>query len=86
MRPQPLKTFTQRISLRHPNLHAGLPCTFIECVEPRLDAISKSVERAKAEAWSHYEMPTGHMAMLTMPNELADIFLGPAGTTESPGA
>jgi pimeloyl-ACP methyl ester carboxylesterase len=75
MRAQPLKTFTQRISLRHPNLHAVLPCTFIECVEPRLDAISKSVERAKAEGWNYYEMPTGHMAMLTMPNELTDILL-----------
>jgi pimeloyl-ACP methyl ester carboxylesterase len=76
MRPHPLKTFVQRISLKNPAMLASIPRSYVCCTQPRHPAIAKSAERANAEGWRYYEFPTGHMVMLTMPNELADLLLG----------
>jgi pimeloyl-ACP methyl ester carboxylesterase len=74
MRPHPLKSFVQRISLK--NLAtASIARTYLCCTQPRHPAIAKSAERAKVEGWRYHEFPTGHMVMLTMPNEVADVLL-----------
>ena len=75
MRPHPLKTFTQPIALKNEKVTAMLPRTFVFCTAPRHPAIIRSAERARSQGWRYYELPTGHMAMLTMPKELADILL-----------
>jgi len=75
MRPHPLKTLVQRISLKNPALLASIPRSYVYCTQPKLPWIAKSAERVRAEGWRYHELPTGHMVMLTMPNELADVLL-----------
>lgn len=75
MRPHPLKTCAQRISLKNAALTDKLPHTYVYCTNPALPWIAKSAERARTERWSFRELPTDHMAMLTMPVELSEILL-----------
>jgi len=74
--PHPLATFQQSIKLQNPDADQ-IPGTYILTIEPgsTTDAFSKYAERAKARGWDYHEMPTGHNAQRTMPNEYAGILL-----------
>lgn len=74
--PQPFKTFTQPLRLTNPVALTG-PKTFIACVEaPPTRWRDEMIERVRAErGWRDRELPTGHDAMVTMPQEVAELLL-----------
>lgn len=74
----PLKPLKQPLSVKNPAA-ARIPRTFIYCTESELDSIARVAARVWTEGWQYYELPTGHMAMVTMPKELVKILLGLAG-------
>jgi pimeloyl-ACP methyl ester carboxylesterase len=71
---QPLKTFQEPIHFATPTL-SGIPATYIRCTDHPLPIFGESVLRAKSAGWPFRELATGHDAMVTMPRELADLFL-----------
>ena len=74
----PLKTFTDRLEVKNPAAVA-LSRTFIYCTDKPPEAakggIARNAERARAEGWRYYELPTGHVPAETMPRELTDLLL-----------
>ena len=71
---QPLKTVQEPVHLTSPSL-AGIPATYIQCTDPATPVLAGSVARANESGWTYRKLPTGHDAMVTMPRELADLFL-----------
>jgi pimeloyl-ACP methyl ester carboxylesterase len=70
--PHPRKTLEEPISLIHSETH--LPTIYIVSTRPSSgDAFVKQVERARSLGWSVRELPTGHMPMITMPDELSRL-------------
>jgi pimeloyl-ACP methyl ester carboxylesterase len=71
MTPQSLSVYYDTLELNHP-LGNGVPATYIACTAPPLDNVANSHELARQTAgWTYQQLPTGHSAMLTMPDELA---------------
>jgi pimeloyl-ACP methyl ester carboxylesterase len=72
---QPLRTFDQPLAMRTP---AEMPRTFIACTEgPIVASFSRFAEQAQsAPHWGYHELATGHDAMITMPEPLANLLLG----------
>lgn len=68
--PHPLQTYFDRLVLRHP-LGNGLPATYIACSRPLFQTTASSRDLARQMGWSYREFPSGHDAMLLMPQELA---------------
>jgi pimeloyl-ACP methyl ester carboxylesterase len=54
---------------------AVLPRTYVLCTEPAIENNRQFAARAQAEGWHYRELPTGHMAMLTLPDALTDLLL-----------
>jgi hypothetical protein len=71
---QPLKTLQDRVHLTSPSL-AGIAATYIQCTNPPVPALAESAARANEVGWAYRKLATGHDAMVTMPRELADLFL-----------
>ncbi len=72
----PLKTFEGSVRLSSNGGAKSLPHTYIACTgDPALVPVFRPfAERARTEAGWHYrELPTGHAAMVTMPQELSDL-------------
>jgi len=73
---QPLKTFTQPLALGDEG-RTAFPRTVIFCSDkpgrPIFAPIAAAAERARDAGWGYHELPTGHMAMWTMPQKLAGI-------------
>lgn len=75
----PLKTFQGRVAIG--NLEAAaLPRTYVYCTDkPEMGGgnagIAASAARARAGGRRYRELPTRHVAMETMPRELADLLL-----------
>jgi pimeloyl-ACP methyl ester carboxylesterase len=72
----PFQSLAQPLALKNPAA-SSVPHTFIYCTESGWSSehIAPLAARARAEGWDYYELATAHMAMLTMPKELADILL-----------
>ncbi len=75
----PLKTFQGPVAVRNPDALA-VPRTYIYCSDKaEMGAggagITESAARARAAGWRYRELPTTHVAMETMPRELADLLL-----------
>lgn len=70
---QPLKTFTQKLTLAHPYGN-HLPMIFIACtaaINPAFAHFGKSAKNNKL--WQYYELATVHDAMITAPKETATL-------------
>ena len=52
---------------------AGLPATYIVCAKPFYAPLEAARQRARALGWSMPEIATGHDAMVTAPQALADM-------------
>jgi pimeloyl-ACP methyl ester carboxylesterase len=77
--PHPLNTYETPLQLRH-KLGNGLPCTYIACVDPIYPALEGSRRRVKGRAgWDWRELATGHDAMITAPEALANMLIDIAG-------
>jgi pimeloyl-ACP methyl ester carboxylesterase len=75
--PHPLKTVQQPVHLTSPSL-PGIPATYIQCTDPATAVLAESVGRANESGWTYRKLATGHDAMVTLPRELADLFLAVA--------
>jgi pimeloyl-ACP methyl ester carboxylesterase len=73
--PQPIKHFTEPVQLSSSRPH-GFARTYISCTggtAPHFESIAKKV---KADpGWRYRELQTGHDAMVTEPDRLADLLL-----------
>ena len=71
-RPQPFRTFEQRLSLRNDAL--TLPRHYIYCLRCRPDdGFRQFHERAKREGWGTSEIDASHNPHITAPLALADL-------------
>jgi pimeloyl-ACP methyl ester carboxylesterase len=81
--PQPLRTFTQPLRLQHEL--SGQIRTYIACV-PLFQAFASSVQRASADPnWRFRELTSGHDAMITVPDQLAEMLLDAARSDGTAG-
>jgi pimeloyl-ACP methyl ester carboxylesterase len=83
--PQPFKTMTDRLACTSPAARA-LPRTYIRCSMSGNPAFVQAAERAQrpGSGWQYFELPTAHLAMVTMPDELAELLLDVAGAPAPP--
>ena len=72
--PQPLKCFTEPLRLTNPAALA-LPRTYILCRQGEASIFDAHAERAQRAGWHCHELRTGHDAMITVPEELANLLL-----------
>jgi len=73
--PHPLASYTDRIELNHP-VGNGRPRLYIRCTDPVYPAVVPSYDRIKAESgWTLADIATGHDAMVTAPEALAEMLL-----------
>jgi pimeloyl-ACP methyl ester carboxylesterase len=70
--PHPWRTYTDRLRLTG----AGdrVPAAFIECVS-WMRVFREQAERARLRGWPVHELDTGHEAMVTAPEPLAEVLL-----------
>ena len=74
--PHPLKTWLDPIKLLNGGSE-GLPRTYLHCVNPVLANASFAyhADEVKADpSWQYQSLPTGHDAMITLPEKLVEIF------------
>lgn len=88
--PHPLKTWLDPIALRNGGAE-GLPRTFVHCTDPVLAQTQFPwlAKQAKADpSWAYEELATGHDAMITDPQGVAQIALRAmvAGNSTGPSA
>lgn len=75
--PQPIRTFEQPVRFTDPAA-AALPRTYIHCTAgPLVPSFAPFAARLRAApGWRYHELATGHDAMLTAPDEVAEVLLG----------
>lgn len=72
---QPFATFSEPAQLAG-EAGAGLPCSYVACVEPASGSFGQFAQRVRDRAdWSFHELRTGHNAMVTAPAALARALL-----------
>lgn len=70
---QPFGTFEQPVQLSRPAA-SGLPRAFIAATNPAMGTFNQFAEVIKKDpSWKFYDLPTGHDAMITAPQDLARI-------------
>jgi pimeloyl-ACP methyl ester carboxylesterase len=74
--PHPWKTYTDRLRLT--GAAEGVPAAFVECVS-WMRVFAAHADRARVRGWPVHELDTGHEAMVTAPEALAEVLLGIAG-------
>lgn len=75
MTPHPLATYNQPAPVGT-KMTAMLKYIYILCTEgPTTPLFETFYGKAKAKHWQVYDLPTGHMVMLTMPHDLATILM-----------
>jgi hypothetical protein len=70
--PHPWKTYTD--PLRLTGAADGVAAAFIECVD-WMRVFESQAARARDKGWTVLDLPTGHEAMVTAPQQLADLLL-----------
>ena len=80
MTPHPIATYEEQLVLRNPVIGNGLPCTYIACTDPLYEPLAATRQRvqgfiADGLPWSWQEIATGHDAMVTAPEALAELLL-----------
>ncbi|WP_062299302.1 alpha/beta fold hydrolase [Demequina maris] len=77
----PWKTYTDALHLG-PDVDR-VPAAFIECVS-WMRVFRGQADRARARGWPVHELETGHEAMVTAPQALADVLIGIASSSNPP--
>lgn len=70
--PHPFRTFTTGLTLSGP-VGNGLPAAYIQCTQPAYPPAKIALERARQRSWPVAQIRTGHDAMVTAPQGLADL-------------
>ncbi len=77
MSPIPLQTFYQKLIINNLEAWNILKKSYIACTErgnnPVYEPIETCAQTAKAQGWPYYELPTGHNANHSMPDELSQV-------------
>ena len=79
--PQSMKTFEQPLHLKNPAIVSAKPrthiaCTDVGCFRSLLRRIlARRALPTREAGWRLRQLRTGHMAMILMPRELADLLL-----------
>jgi pimeloyl-ACP methyl ester carboxylesterase len=73
----PARTLTQPLRLAQQEALDRLPKTYIRCTRYEDTAWKRAyiAERTAGPGWRHHELTTGHMAMVTMPEELTRLLV-----------
>jgi len=72
---QPLRAFTQPVQCQNPAAQA-LPRAYIRCAHGLYPTFVATAARIRTDQrWRYRELPTGHDAMVTMPQQLAAALL-----------
>ncbi len=75
MNAHPLKTKTDPVHISDPRA-ARIPRTFVYCNDPAVGPFGQFADRVREdESWTYFELATGHDAMITAPEEVADLLL-----------
>lgn len=73
--PQPESLYDSPLPIKGP-VGNGLPRTYIACTAPVIPAVASSQAWAKQQpGWRWMELATGHDAMITAPQALADLLM-----------
>lgn len=81
--PHPLRAYLSSLTFAgRPG--SGLPVDYIVCSGPLYLPLESSRERARAAGWQMHDLPTGHDAMVSAPNALADLLETSAGAQTGP--
>ncbi len=72
MTPHPLRTFETLLDITAPP-GAGLAASYIVCTDPIYTPLAPARARAQALGWAMPDIATGHDAMITAPEALADL-------------
>jgi pimeloyl-ACP methyl ester carboxylesterase len=72
MTPHPLNTYTSPLRLAHP-VGNGLPAIYVVCTDPLYGPAEASRAWVRAAGWKMVEIATGHDAMVSAPDRLADL-------------
>jgi hypothetical protein len=70
--PMPSVVYTTSLALREP-VGRNHPVTFIHCTSPALEIAAQAAAQARARGWTMVDVPTGHDAMLTAPDDIVAI-------------
>lgn len=70
--PHPFKTFTTALDLKNP-IGNNLPAAYIECTDPPYRPAAIALQRARKLGWPVEQIATGHDAMVSAPEALADL-------------
>lgn len=75
MTPHPFATFSETVHWNGP-VGRGRPTTYIDCTQPPYAPLAALKTRLRSRAdWTFAELPTGHDAMISAPEELTAILL-----------
>ncbi|OZM78036.1 alpha/beta fold hydrolase [Pseudonocardia sp. MH-G8] len=74
--PHPWKTYTDALDLT--GAVDAVPAAFVECVS-WMRVFRAQAERARERGWPVHELDTGHEAMVTAPEALAEVLLEISG-------
>ena len=81
MTPQPFGTNAQGITYAGP-IGNGLPVTFVEFTEPVYPASERASAFARSQSgWRMESLPTGHMAMVSAPEQLSALLIRVAASS-----
>jgi pimeloyl-ACP methyl ester carboxylesterase len=72
--PHPMKAYQSTLELE-PDITNGVPATYIVCTDPLYAPLASSRERAREMGWDIAELATGHDAMVSAPDETAELLL-----------
>ncbi len=72
LRPQPIRTYQTSLTLSGP-VGNGLSVSYIACTYMPFPTVASFPERARRAGWPVSEIATGHFAMVTAPDETADL-------------
>ena len=70
---KPVLTFEEKLHLERPDLVRAIPGAFIRCTQ--FPYLAPYAEKARALGWPVFEVESGHDAMLTAPEAVAEILL-----------
>ena len=70
--PHPISSYETRVRLKA-KPGEGIACEYIQCTRPEYGPLSWARERARGYGWPIRDIETGHDAMLTAPQALADM-------------
>lgn len=70
--PHPLSTFTSPLKLAN-QVGNGVPASYVVCTDPIYGPLKASRDWVTAAGWKMVNIKTGHDAMVTAPDRLADV-------------